>query len=94
MPKVQVADYRLYVYMHPTYVALREATLKTGAWLYGAHTLYAKTAAVSCGTSHVTTISAVSTPFQWISELAMKCDSHSFYTTCHKSAVSPLKSRE
>ena len=45
--------------MHPTSVALNEVTLKTGAWLYGAHTVYAKTSAVSCGTSHVTTINAV-----------------------------------
>ena len=34
-----------------------------GAWLYGVHRTCAKTAAVSCGTSHAT---AVSTPLWWI----------------------------
>ena len=34
-----------------------------GAWLYGVHKTCAETAAVSCGTRHV---SAVSTPLRWI----------------------------
>ena len=36
-----------------------------GAWLYGVHRTCAETAAVSCGTSHVST---VSTPLRWISK--------------------------
>ena len=38
-----------------------------GAWLYGVHRTCAKTAAVSCGTSHVSAVS-VSTPLRWISK--------------------------
>ena len=34
-----------------------------GAWLYGVHRTCAETAAVSCGTSHAST---VSTPLRWI----------------------------
>ena len=34
-----------------------------GAWLYGVHRICARTAAVSCGTSHAST---VSTPLRWI----------------------------
>ena len=42
--------------MHSTYVmAWNEVTLETGAWLHGAHRTCAETAAVSRGTSHVTT---------------------------------------
>ena len=41
--------------MHPTYVALNEATMYTGTWLYGVHLTCAETAAVSRGTSHATT---------------------------------------
>ena len=40
------------------YVALHEVT-----WLYGVHRTCAETAAVSCGTSHA---SSVSTPLRWI----------------------------
>ena len=36
--------------MHPTYVALHEVTLQTGAWLYGVHKTCTETAAISHGT--------------------------------------------
>ena len=41
--------------MHPTYVALNEELLETGAWLYGVHRTCTEMAAVSCGTSHAAT---------------------------------------
>ena len=41
--------------MHPTYVALNEELLETGAWLYGVHRTCTEMAAVSRGTSHATT---------------------------------------
>ena len=41
--------------MHPTYVALNEETLETGAWSYGVHRTCTEMAAVSRGTSHATT---------------------------------------
>ena len=41
--------------MHPTYVALNEATLYTGACLNGVHRTCAKTASVPHGTSHAVT---------------------------------------
>ena len=57
-----------------------------GAWLYGVHRTCAETAAVSCGTSHV---SAVSTPLRWIfkKKKKKKCykASHSCRTTCERS---------
>ena len=42
-------------HLHPTYVALNELTLSTGAWLNDAHRTCIEMAAVSCGTSHATT---------------------------------------
>ena len=57
------------------------------AWLCGVHRTCAETAAVSCGTGHV---SAVSTPLRWIlkkkkkKKSAMKA-SHSCSTTCERS---------
>ena len=55
-----------------------------GAWLYGVHRTCAETAAVSCGTSHV---SAVSTPLGWIFKTKQKCykAGHSCRTTCERS---------
>ena len=41
--------------MHSMYVAWNEVTLYIGAWFYGVHRMCAKTAAVLCGTNHVTT---------------------------------------
>ena len=49
-----VAGYS-YAHIHPTYVALNEMTLQTGAWLNGAHRTCAERVAVSRGTSHATT---------------------------------------
>ena len=43
------------IHMHLTYVALNKMTLYTDAWLYGVHRTSAEMAAVSHGTSHVTT---------------------------------------
>ena len=55
-----------------------------GAWLYGVHRTCAKTAAVSCGTSHA---SAVSTALWWMLKKKKKCykASHSCRTTCERS---------
>ena len=55
-----------------------------GAWLYGVHRTCAKTAAVSCGTSHA---SAVSTALWWMLKIKKKCykASHSCRTTCERS---------
>ena len=53
-----------------------------GAWLYGVHRTCAKTAAVSCGTSHAST---VSTPLQWIFKTMRYKASHSCRTTCERS---------
>ena len=53
-----------------------------GAWLYGVHRTRAKTAAVSCGTSHA---SAVSTPLRWILKSALSKASHSCRITCKRS---------
>ena len=50
-----------------------------GAQLYGVHITCAKTAAVSCGTSHA---SAVSTPLRWILKKCAIKASHSYRTTC------------
>ena len=63
-----------------------------GAWLYGGHRTCAKTAAISCGTSHA---SAVSTPLQWISvqkrTIKKKLVTH---VESHASTASLLESRE
>ena len=53
-----------------------------GAWLYGVHRTCAETAAVSCGTSHV---SAVSTHFGGYPKNALWKASHSRRTTCERS---------
>ena len=41
--------------MHHMYTAFNKVTLSTGAWLHGVHRTCAQVAAVSHGTSHVTT---------------------------------------
>ena len=57
-----------------------------GAWLYGVHRTCAKTAAVSCGTSHAST---VSTPLWWIfKKRAIKLFTHA---EPYASAVSLLR---
>ena len=61
-----------------------------GAWLYGVHRTCAKTAAVSCGTSHA---SAVSTPLRW--RLKKTCYKKLFtHVKSHANAVSLLESGE
>ena len=62
-----------------TYVALHEVH---GAWLYGVHRICTEMAAVSCGTSHA---SAVSAPLCWIFNKQTKTHykaSHSCRTSC------------
>ena len=60
-----------------------------GAWLYGVHRTCAETAAVSCGTSHA---SSVSTPLRWIFKIcAIKLVAH---VEPHASTVSLLKRAE
>ena len=51
--------------MHSRYVASKDVTLETGAWLYGVHWTCTKMAAVSHGMSHVTK-SALSTLLWWL----------------------------
>ena len=59
--------------------------------MYGVHRTCAKTAAVSCGTSHASAVS-VSTPLRWIfKKCTIKLVTH---VEPHASAVSLLKSRE
>ena len=52
-----------------------------GAWLYGVHRTCAEMAAVSCGTSHA---SSVSTPLVAIQKTRCKA-CHSCRTTCKRS---------
>ena len=49
------------------------------AWLYGVHRTCAETAAVSCGTSHASTLS---TPLWWIFKNMLQQASHSRRITC------------
>ena len=57
--------------MHPAYVALLEVT---SHMVHGCmvNTENAEAAAVSCGTSHVTTKQLVSTPLLWIFQVGHK----------------------
>ena len=61
-----------------------------GAWLYGVHITCAKTAAVSCRTSHA---SAVSTPLWWIFKKT-RYEKLVTHVEPHASAVSLLKRAE
>ena len=61
--------------MHPTYVVLHEMTVHD-AWLYGVHKTCSETAAVSRGTSHVTTKQRCNTPLQWQFQTRYKKDTH------------------
>ena len=63
-----------------------------GAWLYGVHRTCAKTATVSCGTSHAST---VGTPLQWIfKKRTIKIKMLVIHVESHASAASLLESRE
>ena len=63
-----------------------------GAWFYGVHRTCAKTAAVSCATSHAST---VSTPLRWILKIKKNAIKKLVtHVEPHASAVSVLKRAE
>ena len=81
--------------MHPTYVALNEMALQTGAWLNGVHRTCIEMAAFHMAPAMQHPKNATSTPLPWILIIrAIKGYSHSFRITCDMCAVSLLDSGE
>ena len=85
----------MYMPHSPTYIVWNVVTLQTDAWLYGEYRTCAETAAVSRGTSHVTTKQHCKyTTSVDLQKRAAKSYSHSIRIARDKGAVSLLDSAE